>query len=90
MDASNARPIENVLIELVQEWDEMDKQQRQGARGQAILHDIRLIGQTAEFFNGCAGMQKLRDTVERMVGNTNARVGFHLNLLWDRIGGWSS
>jgi hypothetical protein len=89
MDISNERPIENVLIELVQEWDDMDKQQRQGARGQAILHDIRLIGQTADFFGGFDGMKKLHDATERMVGNTNA-VGFHLNLLWDRIGSWCS
>lgn len=89
MDASNERPIENVLIELVQEWDQMDKQQRQGARGQAIYHDIRLIGQTAAFFGGFDGMIALHDAAEALVGRDNS-VGYYLNLLWDRIGGWCS
>jgi hypothetical protein len=89
MDISNERPIADVLVELVREWDQMDKQQRNGARGQAICHDIRLIGQTAAFFGGFDGMISLHDAAEAMVGNTN-EIGYYLNLLWDRIGGWCS
>lgn len=89
MDIDNERPIETVLIDLVREWDGMDKQQRQGARGQAIRHDIRLIGQTAAFFDGFGGMVKLHNAAERLVGNDNS-VGLHLNLLWDRIDSWCS
>lgn len=81
------RPIEWVIIDLVREWDQMDKSLRHGPRGQQIHHDLRLIGRTAEFFDGFDGMKRLHDAAEQLVDNDNS-VGFYLNLLWDGIGSW--
>jgi hypothetical protein len=83
------RPIEWTIADLVHEWNRMDKDQRQGPRGQAIYHDLRLIGYTADFFGGFDGMKKLHDAAERLVDNDNS-IGYWLNSMWDRIGSWCS
>ena len=83
-------PIDHQLFELVREWDRMDSaERRDSARGKAIQHDIELIGQTAAFFGGYDAMKRLHDAAEEIVGYDNS-IGYWLNPLWDRIGGWCS
>lgn len=81
--------IENTIVELVKEYDAMGSAERANERGQAIVKDIRLIGNTAAFFGGYDGMTRLHDAAEALVDKDNS-VGFWLNRMWDGIGGWLS
>lgn len=79
--------IENTIVELIKEYDAMDSDARDEVRGQVIVKDIRLIGNTAAFFGGYDGMTKVHDAAEALAGKDNS-VGYWLNKMWDGIGGW--
>lgn len=88
------------LVDWVREFDAL-KDQRRGmtyrdpmelrdgldARIDALAERVQVVGLTAAFFGGFEGMRSLHDAAEALVGRDNS-VGFHLNRLWDGIGGW--
>lgn len=76
--------IQHHIVELVKQYDALD---RDDPEVQKLVDQLRLIGRTAAFFGGYAGMIKLHDAAEALVGKNNS-VGYHLNQLWDGIGGW--
>lgn len=79
--------IERTIVEMVQKFDALED--KSTAEAHAIVDQLRLIGSTAAFFGGYAGMIKLHDAAERIVGSDNS-VGYYLNRMWDGIGGWCS
>lgn len=88
------------LVEWVIHFDSM-KDQRRGltyrdpveardaldARIDALARRIQVVGLTAAFFGGYAGMKQLHDAAEALVGSDNS-IGATLNRLWDGFGGW--
>lgn len=77
----------NWLIFRVREWDKLNEDQRNSDGGALLRAQIEAAGQAASFFGGYDGMKKLHDACEQQVGNDNS-IGYHLNYLWDMIGGW--
>lgn len=83
----NEKTADELLVELILEWDLMSEDQRKSAQGQRILSEVQLIGITANYFGGYEGMRKLHDAAEARVDNSN-QVGYWLNRMWDLIGSW--
>jgi hypothetical protein len=78
--------IEQHIVDLVKEFEAITNR-RDSARAQAILKELKTIGQTAAFFGGYDGMKQVHDAAEKLVGNTND-VGYWLNNIWDGIADW--
>jgi hypothetical protein len=53
------------------------------ARAQAALEQFRLIGQTAAYFGGYAGMLELNDAIVAAGGDS-----IWLNKMWEGVAGW--
>lgn len=77
------------LVKMVQKYELMSSYERDGVEGKKLREMIHLVGSTAAFFGRYDGMKKLHDAAEKAVGNDNS-IGYRLNLMWDRIGGWSA
>ena len=76
--------IQQQLIALVKEYE---SHERDDPKRGPLLMKLRLIGQTAAFFDGYDGMKRLHDAAEAIVGCDNS-IGYTLNYVWDGIGGW--
>jgi len=77
------------LVALVQQYAAMSSADRQGPVGQSIRERIRVIGETADYFEGFEGMQRLLREAEGKVGDDGSMVRW-LDGMWDRVGEWVS
>lgn len=75
------------LVKLVQKYELMSSHEREEDEGKKLREMIHVVGSTAAFFGRYDGMKELHDAAEKIVGNDNS-IGYRLNLMWDRIGGW--
>jgi hypothetical protein len=63
--------------------DSDNRSEADKARAAAALDQFRLIGQTAAFFGGYAGMLELNDAIVAAGGDS-----IWLNKMWEGIAGW--
>lgn len=76
-----------LLAQLALQYEELDRRSQEEGVGKEIVNKVQTIGRTAAWFGGFDAMKKLHDAAEETVGNNNS-VGYHLNWMWDGIGGW--
>lgn len=78
-----------LLVALVKQYDQMDRDKRESTVGVTLRDHIRVAGATAAFFGGFDAMEQLHNAAEELVGGNNS-VGYWLNYMWDGIGGWNA